>query len=435
MASLPSRCPDESVRMGARTDPFYDDVWPGSSSAWWSSAQQYRSRSRAGLARVPRSLLVDEDEAWRVLREGYSWESRLRALAVLQMWRTATGEQLAAMSGLRAGLDPVSKPMRSFFSTGLVEMGLFMRDVDATLRANRVALWRPAPTRAFDRGLAPLLSSTEHVQVTGGLGWDAGRQYDRHNLLTTELGLRLCEVAPVGTVLGERFATHDMLVGSGLDPARRPVDGAAADMVVVRPDGVRVAVELTASAGSSFERKMRRWFEVLTRNSSARSGLVVLVVCASVDARDGTSRQVKGVRTQVTSTVQDLCREFGLRDVHERVLVSSWAEMFPGPGLVSDRLWRLTASRFSQGAWEEVDLLGPDAVQWRLSDPERMVEVLRNAQVLAGVPVWLRDPAAGPELWPDVLRRAGYDRIPGVRGNPGFEFADAVAPARLRASL
>ncbi len=68
-------------------------------------------------------------------------------------------------------------------------------------------------------------------------------QHSRHNALTVELALRLAEYAQVGTVLGERVGTIDLLAGPGISRDIYDADGRSADAVIVRPDGLRIAIE------------------------------------------------------------------------------------------------------------------------------------------------------------------------------------------------
>ena len=63
-------------------------------------------------------------------------------------------------------------------------------------------MYRPAHTKVFDTVLSPRLTFPEWVAVTGGQPWSSASQFDRHNLLAAELGLRLLEYADVGDRAG-----------------------------------------------------------------------------------------------------------------------------------------------------------------------------------------------------------------------------------------
>ena len=80
----------------------------------------------------------------------------------------------------------------------------------------RTAVYRPSNTTVFDKRVAPHLTFPEWVSVTGGQPWSSASQFDRHNLLAAELGLRLFEYADIGTVLGEKLSSIELLAGSGL---------------------------------------------------------------------------------------------------------------------------------------------------------------------------------------------------------------------------
>src|SRR5699024_1497858 len=102
---------------------------------------------------------------------------------------------------------------------------------------------------------------------------------DRHNVLTTELALRAAEFTPITAAMGETYASMDMLLGTGL--GLDEVKGnPAADAVFIRPDGMRVAIELTASISGQFEKKVRRWAKLMSDVSMSLSGLTVLFIGA-----------------------------------------------------------------------------------------------------------------------------------------------------------
>ena len=182
-------------------------------------------------------------------------QARLTALAAVGMWRTVTAEQLTALSGLRTILD--GREMLPAFQAELVERGTLITELGWRGPRRTAQLYRPVGT-----GLDPItdvLSYPDWVGVTGGYPWTRGHQQDRHNLLATELGLRVAEHCEVGAVLGESLSRHDLLSpGYPGDTANR-----CADLTVIRPDGMRIAVEITGSISTEFARKADRWAELL----------------------------------------------------------------------------------------------------------------------------------------------------------------------------
>jgi hypothetical protein len=95
--------------------------------------------------------------------------------------------------------------------------------------------------RPVDNGLDPIsdvLVYADWVAVTGGYPWTRGHQQDRHNLLATELGMRIAELGDVGAVLGESLSRHDLLSPRFAgDTANRCADLAVLQRVRGHSDG------------------------------------------------------------------------------------------------------------------------------------------------------------------------------------------------------
>lgn len=217
LADCWSACPDPTVRAGARLDPFWDGLWISGAQGDWVSADTGRRQVDAGLTR-PGSWLLDEPHAWQQVFRSRGWVDRLRFLAALDGWRTVTAEQAQAMSGYapcRRGRH--GRAASGLFSAGLVDIGAFGGPLQRVIRrAAQVDMFRPAATSVFTDQLQPYLTWPEWVAVTGGRPWEqASTRPGRHNLLGTELGLRLLELCGpttppdspaadrIGTVFGE----------------------------------------------------------------------------------------------------------------------------------------------------------------------------------------------------------------------------------------
>jgi len=204
-AGQASACPDPDVTAARRLDPYWHGLWGDGSQASWLSRSLLE---RLGTDRVSR--LRDADTS-RTRAEAITeittkrTGARLAALAAVGMWRTVTAEQLAAITGLRTILD--GREMRPAFQAELVERGTLMTELGWTGPPRSVQLYRPVGT-----GLDPvtdMLGYADWVAVSGGYPWTRGHQQDRHNLLATELGLRVAEHCDVGAVLGESLSRHD----------------------------------------------------------------------------------------------------------------------------------------------------------------------------------------------------------------------------------
>ncbi|MGL5827757.1 MAG: hypothetical protein ACRCYU_23555 [Nocardioides sp.] len=418
LADFGSACPTRGLDAGSRMDPYWDGLWSAGSSGSWASISLARQQQEVGLGRLPKGIDLPEDEASVILRDPSGWADRLSLLGSLFAWRTMTAEQAAAFTGARHLASPRDPSIAALFSSEILDLGGFAHGLFNTGVGNRGALYRTGRGYAFERKLMDRMTWAEWLSVTGGQSWSPSSSYDRHNVLATELGLRTAEFCEVGTVLGERFSNLDLLAGSAIGLA--PLSSArAADLTVVRPDGLRVAFEVTASTGVSqhLYKKVRRWAQLLSETPFESSGLSVLFVVAQ-RPEELYGKNAGAPRSAMYQAIAAACREFpgSSRDrTSARMGVATWREWFPARGLVSDaffglRAWRPTGS--GDGLWERADFLDAGSVGFDPADPEAMRAVISNAAILGGTPHWLRGRAEPPELWPLLLRHAEMDSIP-----------------------
>ena len=172
--------------------------------------------------------------------------------------------------------------------------------------------------------------------------WSSASQFDRHNLLAAELGLRLFEYADIGTVLGEKLSSIELLAGSGLGRSLPFPDRRSADLTIVRPDGLRIAIELTATTTGRFREKVERWAKLLADQPLQHSGLVVVFVIANPIERHGASG--KNSRNAAATVINQMCRQYpgwvGNR-VAERIAIADWQEWFPERHTLSQHFFDL----------------------------------------------------------------------------------------------
>ena len=409
-AGRPSACPDPDVTAARRLDPYWHGLWGDGSQASWLSRSLLE---RLGTDRVSR--LRDADTS-RTRAEAITeittkrTGARLAALAAVGMWRTVTAEQLAAITGLRTILD--GREMRPAFQAELVERGTLMTELGWTGPPRSVQLYRPVGT-----GLDPvtdMLGYADWVAVTGGYPWTRGHQQDRHNLLATELGLRVAEHCDVGAVLGESLSRHDLLSpGSDIDPSNR-----CADLTIVRKDGMRIAVEITGSINRDFARKADRWAELLAATDSDRTGLAVVFVDAAPPDR---GQQVgadmwRTMRAQVARAAHQVPGSAGRR-VPERMAAVRWRWWFPASRTGSHAFAALQCVRPTGPAghrWQPVNLLDPAGLRAPAGDHGDAAAVA-NCAALLGVPHWLRQRHPATDFDQVLLRRAGISTPPKIR--------------------
>lgn len=389
---IPSACPDDDLSTPGRLDPYWDRLWAPGSQALWSTGPMVRHRAATG-ARVNARHNIPEDEAHRLLAAGRGRAERLALWGAVDSWRTVSAEQAAAIAGSRLLLDPNYSSIAASFALDVLDIGLFAQLGKSAPGMNRSTLFRPSGTEAFEKKIAPTLTWPEWVSVTGGYPWNGGGQYDRHNLLATELGLRAAEYLDIGTVLGEKFSTVDLLAGTGLGKTVKKPDNRRADGTIVRKDGMRIAFELTATASKAFENKVRRWAQIISERPMETSGLTIVFIAAPHPDRPRASTQ--DPRHEIYRRMSQVLRDFpgrGKDSPAARIGIASWDEWFPARHELSEDFFSLKADfalkdAAGSGRWESRSMMEMDFEPWESFDASAVVDV---SKLLAATPHWLR---------------------------------------------
>lgn len=403
-------------------DPYWDGVWvQGAQSGWVSWAAAQRSAA-AGLGSLHARWNVDPVVALERVTSPRNLGVVVEALGAINQWRTLSVEQLAELTGEpRLGvLDRRGQSLvAAMFAAGLIDYGIpvtpLRRRVD--LHPGSVLL-RPSTGAAFSRVIAPLLTHEEMVRVTGGLDFRQGRQADRHNLLATELGLRAAGECEVSSVLGELLSSVELLAYEGLGRVVPRGLQSAADLTLVRPDGLRIAVEVTATVGDRFKRKVETWARTLADTSFDSSGLVVLFLEAATPER--AESPGRSVMYDIRQAVKGAARRYpgtAADRVAHRIAVASWRDYFPSRWESGSAFVPLSAERptgVGESVWSRVDLLDPFDLEFSPSTPESALAVVANSRALAGTPVKVeaRFPRTAPDLAAARLRARGLDPLP-----------------------
>ncbi len=448
-----SATPDDPNRTALRVDPFYGALWGSGASATWSSRETVIRHERMGLDTLPYRLRQDPAAAIEriVGSGGVHQRKRLAALSAIHLFKTTTGGQLASATGHHElGEARIPHVLADLFAAGLIDIGLYT-GLTGTRAASQGHLYRPSRTDVFERVLRPRMTWAEVISTTAGLRFETGAQHDRHAVLATELALRVAEFCEIAAVLGERLSTLQLLAHEGAGfPQRRDVH-AAADATLVRTDGVRLAVEITASASPQLEKKIRAWAQLLDYRRFADTGLAVIFVVA--DRPEGDIRSGLTMN-RLRKMVAGAARDFPGVDfdrVASRMFVASWRDWFPNPNEVSRSFLTLDAQRPTgptvDTRWEPASAL--DVFDLPFSPNPRRPEwdpfaVIRNTASLLGQPHWLRDSTSSKPVWPEPIKAMGFTSLPiapptrpetfrhGVVGAAVGRAGNAQPPRRLR---
>lgn len=174
-------------------------------------------------------------------------------------------------------------------------------------RVREGLLLRPTKPGELLHKIERQMSYAEWLSTSAGMPFDSDRQFARHNVLATELGLRMAEFGNVGTALGEKLSSMAMLAYTGVrDPVPTTGTAGGSDLTLVRTDGLRIAVEVTASVhGGWFSEKVERLVRILHHRPLARTGLCVLFVVAP--RRETVSQAPREVLRKVSRTSKRQC--------------------------------------------------------------------------------------------------------------------------------
>lgn len=381
LATLRSRTPSHPRRSCLRTDPY--SLWHGRAMGHWAFA---------GDPDAPSWLRMEKEEARARVLAPRNRERVLRVLAVLDQWRTATVEQVEALADVDGLTRGRTSLVSSLWNAGLVDIGRWGYTWGAIPPREQLLL-RPAGDPDAVAELAAELGWADWYSVTANLGLDAARQYARHNVLATEFGLRMAEHGQVAMVLGEKLSSWELLV--------RPVPGApdlqqgsqsAADLTFIRPDGLRVLVEMTATA-NDMDAKALRLARLLHQRPMAWSGLTaVFVVAPRHDKDDRTLADFRTVTRAVDAAVRKWPGMVG-DPTAAKIGVVTWRALFPTADTVRQDVGLLPvmmATGPSEARWQSTHMLDPAEFPFSPKDPDGIRAVIRNTAALRGIPHALR---------------------------------------------
>jgi len=420
-----SRCAQPSHTWWNRPDPMWSTLFDQDSYAAWSSAAGLRRNVAADVALAPaKALSRTRDEAVDAVLSPRGSLTRWRMLSAAHLFRTLTLPQWAALVGSPRAVSWTSFEALPLFQAGLVDVGhLRAPGVGAWAPGVDTGLVRPADTTVWDARVAPALPWTTWLAVSGGAGWSGGRGLgsDRHNVLATELALRLMEIADVSAVLPE--ALCDVGVLAGLEPGARATG--TADLAMVRPDGARIGVEVTCNPGDGDKlgKKIMKWVRAMSEPTPQARALGVVFLIAP--RNPGTAAPGALRRSVMRAIARHLHDGFVAADVASRIGVATWREWFPQAGMVSQEFFDQSVAVWSPGAlgapgtWARQSWSGATPA-WapRPEDRHALGSVTEHTRVIAGLPRWFRESGPEPLLAALLMSAAGRASFP-QRPRPG----------------
>lgn len=380
---------------GNRTDPFYEVAWGlGGRATWlWGINRSTWLRRRGvelSLWDAMNSILGSPRH-----RDPYGFPIHLAALGVLHSWHTVTAEQLAAFVGDGRLAGDNAGPLTMGVAAGLYDIGQLPRsDSGSDTDAATLSVYQLNDDVRRRGVFLDKLSWMQCLAVTGGQGTGVGPRTDRHNILSAELGLRAAELDVVYAVLGERFSRHDQLASARVQMPPR-AGARAADLTVVRSDGLRIALEVTSNTSRGFRSKVRASVRLIADSELDEWGPVVIFVLAVPPCGERWQKRRRRLRKVVE---REICR--AVRDIpgtsfdHSaaRIAVVDWTEWFPTPRTATSAFKELAAHRWvpERQAWEQVAFANARSFSFEPTDPVAGLAIIENAKYLGQSPLSLR---------------------------------------------
>lgn len=384
-----------------REDPFFDDwLWGGPPRFEGSAVRRRRSDgSRIVTRNAVDRHQTDGKRLWRTtLRSAHIH----RLLTLLAQLSHATSKQATCWGGwYGSNRTRYLQPPRRL---GLTQRGHFDRDL---LGGSVSRLWRPNPDGPWRAWLRQADDAAAAAVAGDGRGPKRPGEHVRHDVLAVEVALRLLETQPRWVaVSGEAHANLAALTGDPTYPAHL-----RGDLVLWRDDGLRVIVELTASADPRhLSRKIAAWGRAVARRTLAETGTIVVLLNAVSNGHYAAATRLRQLhqRQLDVDAVRDpagvVLAPDELRSVRAMIHLASWADWFPQPRRVGLRGRTAATTTSVDGRdWHALDLADPASVDY---------QPLRPADVPA--------PPTGSLLTPGW---AGNDR----EWHAGDEAADPLA--------
>jgi hypothetical protein len=359
-----------------RMDPFWSGLWAtadGGVSISWRSRRSVANLNKLGFTSSrANEQRYTQEEAIQILTDR---RPRVEMLGAINLWRTATTEQLAAITGRLQAVSQIGTDLSVLWDAGLVQRGRYH---DGFQRLRDVPdLFRP-DNRIRDRHLENL-NYRDWIGVTGGSDSVYSHQFDRHNVLTTELALRAAELCALRGVAGESIAGWSKL----FPPELEPNPHRAADAVLVRHDGSRILLEMTVTVSSATVTKVKQLADLLARDPTGKTS-AIFVVAAHPSSSESANVALLARKAVAKATSQSMNNV--LAKVANRIGVVRWKDWFPSEGFVSPNFFHLsalTATGQPEDLWQSTEFLNP-------LDGAFAPEPTDGLNDLYGVPHWMR---------------------------------------------
>lgn len=416
------RQPKTFTMDGDRTDPFYEIPWTFGGRAAWLCEGDRSTWLRKRGADLSRREAMNRILTSGRRRDPYGFPVHLAALGVLHSWHTCTAEQLAAFVGDERLAASNAGPLTVGVAAGLYDIGLLQRvGSDSVLGHAPIAVHQLTDDVRRRGAFLDKLAWMQWLAVTGGQGIGVGPRTDRHNILAAELGLRAADLDAVSAVLGERLSRHGQLANDRATLSAH-AGARAADLTVVRRDGLRILFEVTSNTSRGFRSKVRASVRLIGDSPLDEWGPVVIFVLAVPPRGERWQKRRRRLRKvverELRMAVKDVPGTSFDRTV-ARIAVVDWTEWFPAPRIATAAFRTLVAHRWAprRESWERVAFGDPKSFPFEPTDPIVGLQIVDNAKLLGQSPWALRGDVDVNGLTRTLLGRYG---LGGGTDHPGL---------------
>lgn len=349
-----------------RLDPFWDrPVWADTPRMYARKRWDWPKDPTLDVATMHTvDHFADPDDdghrsGWRLLVNS---DKAHQAIAVLHAFGHLDAKQLCAWIGIDA--RNTSRYLKKLFDFGIVQRGTF--NPYARIGGSFPYLYSlhdGKPLRRYLRAIGR--DRARQIMGTPNGLPKLTTRHIHHNVTVVEAALRIFETSDRwAAVAGEHGATIAKMLPDHTFEELSPRMGA--DAVLIRNDGLQVALEVAASADRRHLRsKIAQWTRLLA-SLSDRDNLVVVWVNAVTADHEKAAQTLRNLYTSVVHSTQ--LQTFDhlplsptqVRRVQQRMFVASWADWFPAPRTVSTVAVDLTCGFNKQGEqWTPIALADP----------------------------------------------------------------------------
>lgn len=411
LSSLDSRAPARH-RAADRQELYYTAMWDSVRDATWEGAHLAQfgidHEGYTPTKRIARMMQRDPvTSLWT--------PAAMRFYATAAMWNCANAQQFAAFTGYNGWMSKVSGAIpdtaQQIWAHGLIESGKM------SYRNPLPTAVRLGPSKHFT-AVGDALSMGQWLSVTGGVAPRRTTGSTRHDMLASELGLRVAEYCDVTSVIGESLGLLSHVTHTEGGGFRR------ADVVAVRPDGLKICFEMTGHPGGVAD-KIDAYVDALSRCPD-RSVAVVFINAARAPKR-GVAFNARRMRLALSKRILEdpVARAAKLG---QRMFVADWSEWF-GAGTIIDNfadlpVWGLHPDASVprgeiEGTWRQVKVGNAEATPWAPNSQDsfdRTARLLSGSHTLYGMPYFLRDESLDSlvetRLHAAIVREAGFTSHP-----------------------